>query len=61
LILKYDELLSFVPFNCKLRRYTKGEVPMMRVVAELMIAANAATATYVHAALPTSVRRCRLD
>ena len=31
---------------------TKGEVPMMRVVAELMIAANAAVATRVFAHTP---------
>ena len=38
---------------------TKGEVPMMRVVAELMIAANAAVATRVFAHTPASafVRR----
>jgi exosome complex exonuclease DIS3/RRP44/DIS3-like exonuclease 1 len=38
---------------------TKGEVPMMRVVAELMIAANSATATRIHRQLPSSafVRR----
>lgn len=38
---------------------TKGEVPMMRVVAELMIAANSATATRIHHRLPSSafVRR----
>ena len=38
---------------------TKGEVPMMRVVAELMIAANAAVATRIAASLPRSafVRR----
>ena len=33
---------------------TKGEVPMMRVVAELMIAANAAVAERVRAAFPSS-------